>query len=221
MGADAFSDGLDLVPVLNAASAITLMDESEDLYIEIAQAYMNELAELTASLESALVKTDLTGAARTLHTFKGLSLTVGAQRLSEVCKRCELLIKTLQAESRALSSEARAAMITGLHENALQACEALDVDLKQRAQLTKQAIAHPPSAQQRRTILDELQDLQQLLSRSDLAALDQFTTLQTNHAEMAEQLQLIGLALKAFDFNQAMVQCDELIRKVSPLALRT
>ena len=109
-------------------------------------------------------------------------------------------------------------MITALHENAQQACEALDAYLKQRAQSTEQAIAPPTSAQQHRTILNDLRDLQQLLSRSDLAALDQFTTLQTNHVEMAEQLQLLGLALKAFDFNQAMVQCDELIRKCSPLA---
>ena len=219
MGDDAFSAGLDLVPILSTAGAITLMDESEGLYIEIAQAYASELAELTASLETAFLKTDLSGAARTLHTFKGLSLTVGAQRLSELCKRCENLLKALQAEGRALDSEARIAMTTALHENAQQTGTALDAYLTQRIQPTRQSVPHPLSAQQRRTFVDELQDLQQLLSRSDLAALDQFTVMQANHAEMDEQLHLLGVALRAFDFTQAMVQCNELIRKVSPLAL--
>jgi HPt (histidine-containing phosphotransfer) domain-containing protein len=218
MGNDAFSTGLDIVPVLDTAGAITLMDESEELYLEIAQAYVIELAGLLASLETALARTDLTEATRTLHTFKGLSLTVGAQRLSEICRRCELVLKTLLAESRTLDAATRSKMTSALQEGTQQTAAALETYLKQQSQPTAMDASSSAQGQHDLALLNDLRDLRHLLARSDLAALDRFSALQTTYSDLAEPLKQLELSLKAFDFSQAMVQCDELIRKCSPLA---
>jgi HPt (histidine-containing phosphotransfer) domain-containing protein len=218
MGNDAFSVGLGIVPVLDAAGAITLMDESKELYLEIAQAYVIELSSLHASLETALARTDLTEATRTLHTFKGLSLTVGAQRLSEICRRCELVLKTMLAESCTLDAVIRSKMTAALQEGTQQTAAELETYLKQQAQPTAMDASSSAQGQHNLALLNDLRDLRHLLARSDLAALDRFSALQTTYPDLAEPLKQLGLWLKAFDFSQAMVQCDELIRKCSPLA---
>lgn len=217
LGEDAFSSGLDSVPVLDSAGAIALMDDSEELYIEIAQAFQHELSQLPATLQASLLQADLGAAARTLHTFKGLSLTVGAQRLSEVCRRFEQTLKTLHAQSQSLPPALQSTLTAVLLERAQQTGEALDHYFQQRLKPCSQTTSEHPE-QQHQAIIEKLQELLRLLRQSDLAALDVFAALHTSQAEKAAQMQALSLALKALDFPQAMVQCDELIRKFGPTA---
>jgi len=88
----AWSVDLGAWPVLDAAHAIALLDHSTALYLEVARAFQSELTELPARL-GAILQAETSASLRTLHTYKGLALTVGAQQLSEVCRQCERMLK--------------------------------------------------------------------------------------------------------------------------------
>jgi HPt (histidine-containing phosphotransfer) domain-containing protein len=215
-GDEALYDGLHAFALLDAAGAIALMDASMDLYLEIAQAYRHELSGLVSHMDAAFDKANLSEASRTLHTFKGLSLTVGAQRMSEVCKRCELLLKPTSSDARGPDPATRTAIAAVLLENGQSTGNAFDAFFEQQTQPSLHHAASPNDSAKQSALIHSLQDLCQLLAQSDLAALDRFAALLEQHSEVATQLEKLGPPLRAFDFAQAMVQCNNLIRKLGP-----
>jgi HPt (histidine-containing phosphotransfer) domain-containing protein len=198
---------------LDAVAAIALMDDSTELYQEIAQAYLQEIADLGQRLNGLLAQANLSEAARTLHTFKGLSLTVGANLLSEVCRKCELHLKSLQQQGRALDDATRAAMK-----------EALDLTITQTdaALLAVLADVNPvgtpgleASTGDTQALLADLRGLRGMLILSDMRALDLQASLWERYPTRQASLQSLHQAVKIFNFSQAVFQCDELIRTFS------
>jgi HEAT repeat protein len=72
-----------------------------------------------------------------------------------------------------------------------------------------------PSNLHARALVKDLMALRNLLARSDMRALARHKALCSLHPAAAEQLQTLASPLKIFDFAQAVVQCDELIRELS------
>jgi HPt (histidine-containing phosphotransfer) domain-containing protein len=87
----------------------------EDLYLQIAQAYHGELSALPQRIESLLQPHSSPDEARRfLHTFKGLSMTVGANALANACREAEARIKHSQDQGAALDAGAWACLRSGL-----------------------------------------------------------------------------------------------------------
>lgn len=83
----------DTLAVLDSAAALALMDHNTALYRDIAQSYLQELDALLLTLPARLWQPPAADCLHTLHSFKGLSLTVGAYRLAEACRACEAALK--------------------------------------------------------------------------------------------------------------------------------
>lgn len=216
MGHDALQSIPPAAQVLDAAGAIALMDDSSELYCAIAQAYLQELAQLPELAQTALQQADLSEATRTLHTFKGLSLTVGAKQLSEVCRQCEQQLRTLQQTGQPLSEATHHSMVRLLNQVVQQTQQALQRVL---AEFTLPGLQHastqvPTPTDPSADAVHDLQVLRGLLEQSDLQALDQYATLHARHTGLQGRLQSLDGAVKAFDFAQAVVQCNELIRSL-------
>lgn len=208
----ALSSGL---PALDATTAIELMDNSTELYREIALAYLQEIADLAPRVAALLRQANPTEATRTLHTYKGLSLTVGANQLSDVCRQCELQLKTLHQDSLALDDATCARMQAALGDAIAQTQAALVAVL---ARLDDPALgehAMHATAPDHQALAADLQALRRLLEKSDLQALDQYAALQVRHPFAQGSLQALSGAIKVFDFSQAVVQCEKLIRHFS------
>ncbi|NVO05903.1 MAG: Hpt domain-containing protein [Rhodoferax sp.] len=200
---------------MDAAGAIALMDDSQELYREIAQAYLQELAELGPRLDTLLGQTQLAEATRTLHTFKGLSLTVGAKLLSEVCRQCELQLKSAQQQGLGLDAAGRAAMQDALQLALAQTQAALLETLAGFDAAAAPSQAPPSAGTDTAELVSDLHALRALLARSDMQALDRFDGLWQGHAQQRVLLQGLQQTVKSFNFSQAVVQCDELIRAFS------
>jgi HPt (histidine-containing phosphotransfer) domain-containing protein len=196
---------------LDSAAAIALMDNSVELYQEIAHAYLREIADLAQRLEALLQKPQLEEATRALHTAKGLSATVGANRLSDVCRQCELQLKSLCKDQRVLDEATRQAMKTPLDQAIAATQQALQAFLAQRDAQAQHVVTHALSDVDMAALIADLRRLRDLLSRSDGKALDWHSTLFARHRPVQEQLRVLNRAIKTFDFAQAVVQCDELI----------
>jgi len=204
------------LPVLDAGSAMELMDNSSELYLELAKAYVAELQQFPGKTEAELNGADLVQATRTLHTFKGLSLTLGAKHMSEVCRQCELRLKSLVQAGVVLPEGDRVQMVGAVREGVDLTLRALDqtiTSLSTPLSLDPVAAPEAPSVD----ALPDLQSLKHFLAQSDLQALDCFHALRTQHTGLRAELFALETALNAFDFSQAVVQCDELIRRIGSL----
>ena len=198
---------------LDSAGAIALLDDSTELYVEIAQAYQQEIAGLPERVDGLLQQTDLTEGTRALHTLKGLSLTVGANQLSEVCRLCEVALKSLRQQGQALDVGTRQAMVGALADATAVTQQALVAMLASLSPTAAASGAMPLTSAGSAELVGALRALQKLLAESNLQALDDYSALRARHGEHAGAMNELDQALKAFDFGQAVVQCDELIRR--------
>ena len=189
-----------------------LLDNSAALYLEVVQSYLRDIADLPTRLDSLLRKTDLQEATRALHTCKGASLTVGANLLSEVCRQCEVKLKALRQNQEPLDDATRQAMQLELERAVERTRQAIGEVLES---IGRQATAKASPALNIRALVGDLMSLRNLLVRSDMRALARHSALCALHTTAASQLQTLAPTLKAFDFAQAVVQCDELIRHFS------
>jgi HPt (histidine-containing phosphotransfer) domain-containing protein len=203
---------LPLPKALDAVSAMALLDNSTALYLEVVQSYFQDIATLPSRLDNLLRKTDLQEATRALHTCKGASLTVGANLLSEVCRQCELQLKALRQNGQALDDATRQEMQIALENGVTHTRQAISDVLVSLGTPTRPK--NPPGVNTR-ALVEDLIALRNLLVRSDMRALARHTALCSLHAAAAEPLQTLAAPLKIFDFAQAVVQCDELIRDFS------
>lgn len=200
---------------LDAAAAIALMDNSVELYQTIAHAFLLELTDLLPQLTTLLQQGELPEATRTLHTFKGLSLTVGANMLSSTCRQFELMFKSLLQEGRSLDDVGRDRALAELGLAIVQTREALCAELTPHDAGATPSHAAPSACLDAPALLTELQKLRPLLQRSNLKALDVHADLCAKHPAVHEAQLLLSEAIRIFDFPQAVVQCDQLIRYFS------
>ena len=201
-----------LPKTLDFVSALALLDNSTALYLEVVQSYFQDIATLPTRLDTLLRKTDLQEATRALHTCKGASLTVGANQLSEVCRQCELQLKALRQNGQVLDDATRQEMHTALEHAVAHTRQAIADVLESLGTPTRPKSSPGVNT---RALVDDLIALRNLLARSDMRAPARYAALCSLHAAVAGPLQTLAGPLKIFDFAQAVVQCDELIRDFS------
>jgi len=190
-------------PTHDLAGALERLGGNTALYQQILEAFLVEIAAAPPQLDALMKAQDYAGAGRLLHTIKGLSLTVGAQHLSQVCRTAEQTLKTTPDDSELRNLVSRAIDSTTATLRVLQASLG----------------SHPaPDAQTPRTTLETpklLQGLQQLhllLRNSDMQAVEVFAQLrhQPSPAE-TPAWQALQSAMMALDFAQALTHCEALI----------
>ena len=84
--------------LLDEAGALDRLANSAALYHTVLEPFIADLAKTLPDVASALQSGDHAAAARTLHTLKGLSATVGATALSAQAMALEREVKTGQAD---------------------------------------------------------------------------------------------------------------------------
>ena len=180
------------------------------MYGHALNAYLDELTELPGQLDALLQARDWAGTARLLHTLKGLSATVGANDMADVARHAESLVKAADAAfvPGALYTTLCAA-VTRTQAHLRTVAEAFS------ATPPNAPAPHSPPAED--TLVADLQHLCALLLASDMQALEVHARLhQTYAATSGPALAPLALSIGAFDFAQAVVQCEALIRQFSP-----
>jgi len=197
--------------------ALQHLDGNLALYCDIGHAYLTEIEELLPLQSSWLTHQQLGEATRSLHTVKGLSLTVGAKPLSALCLRYEKELCKMHAAQQPISDTQRAELLAALRASVQQ------TSLELRAQLATWQPAPdavtattgadgltPPECTQ---LVADLGHLRKLLDDENMESLEIHAALQQHYPGIADRLQLLQTAMSTFDFSKAVVQCDDLIRE--------
>ena len=200
-------EGIDVVGALERLGGNT------DLYARILQEYLSEIARLPDQLDLLLRNSDLAGAARLLHTLKGLSATVGASPLATVAREAESLVKGVNAEAALKQSELHAHFREAV-ANTMRSMGTIARQLVQASGPVHLAPA-PTELDQPHTVA-QLRELQTLLKRANMRAVDVHAQLDNALAQIApDEFKALNAAMVTFDFAQAVVQCESLIQKLS------
>jgi len=204
---DSRSDAAKL-PVFEGVDTVAALERlggNEALYRRILISYMHQISSLPDQLEACLAGADLATAVRLLHTFKGLSSTVGANHLADVARSAELKVKAAQDDpqhfhSASMSAELRTAMA------------------KTQPILLLLAKSYAPGPAQvaapvtQSLDLSLVRELLALLKASDMRATKVFEHLQGADDALANRnFQQLQRAMAAFDFAQAAQACRRLL----------
>jgi HPt (histidine-containing phosphotransfer) domain-containing protein len=204
---------------IDLAAALTLLGGNHALYEQVAQSFLDEIQTLPARLEPMLRAVDLNEAARTLHTLKGLSLTVGAVHLGESCRKSELEIKAVLGSAGGLDENSQNRIGTRVSESVASTTRTMKAALAglnpaqdSSAQASEDAAALSAS----QDLIADLKNLESLLIQSDMRAIDVHKQLWRVHGAAAQgRLDGLNAALHSFDFERGVVQCGVLIREFS------
>ena len=194
--------------------ALRRLDGNGALYCDIAHAYLAEIESLVDLQALWLARQQLVEARRSLHTMKGLSLTVGATPLSQLCLQYEKQLGKLHAERQTITDAQRVELLDALRIGIQETSRALRAQLK-----TLPDAGAPPQRETRLTtseraqLATDLGQLRALANDANWASLELNALVQQRYSAIADRLQLLQDAMSAFDFPQAVVQCDVLIRE--------
>jgi PAS domain S-box-containing protein len=209
---------------VDVEDALERLGDNAELYGKILVTYLDELRVLPDQLDTMLQGGDLTGAGRLLHTLKGLSATVGASYMSAVARAAEARVKGGDTgfDQDALRAQFRAAV--GVTAGAMgRIAQRFVQAAAPGAQAWADAATNAPEvragldALTRSALVADVHRLQGLLKSSDMAALGVQAKLRQTYACIEEDLAPLDAAIAAFDFAQAVVQCDCLFRKFSSI----
>lgn len=204
---------------LDVAGAMALLGNDEDLYLQIAEAFRTELVALPTQLDALLHhNAEPAEARRLLHTFKGLSLTVGALALSEACRQVEARLKETQAVGAMPATDALIALRHQLTTATDATLQALLPILDRLAPSAPHGVAPVTPVQpvcDVYLLVQDLRALELLLAASDMRAVDVQAALQKRHEAAGVPLGALRDTVHSFDFAQGVVQCRALIRTLS------
>ncbi|MBC7919239.1 MAG: PAS domain S-box protein [Rhodoferax sp.] len=193
--------------VHDVEGALARLGGNMALYRQILQTFLVEIAAVPAQLYALIKSEDYDGARRLVHTIKGLSLTVGAQHLSQICKDAQQALRTAPADPSWLPRVAQAVESTVVELQVVQSSLAAPP----QADAQPLAVTLEPSA-----LREGLLALQPLLRDSDLQALEVFARLQHQPSPAdAATWAALQSAMMALDFALAHTLCDTLIHQTA------
>ena len=184
--------------------ALERLGHNTGLYVSLLTSYLTEIATLPDQLDRSLLAGDRAGAARLLHTLKGLSATVGASDLAGVAKQIEGVLKT---DDASLTHDA----LRGSLRDAVQRAEQTMGDIAERYAKAPQTPApgRAAAAPDPTALRSQLSELRELLNHSDMRALEVYAGLRDALGQSApSSLKALDSALADFDFPHGAACCD-------------
>ncbi|KRA16326.1 PAS domain S-box protein [Lysobacter sp. Root604] len=189
--------------LLDWEAALARFGGKRRVYSDVLRGFPDGGTQIMGELATALRSKQREGAARQLHTLKGVAATVGAMRLAQLAE--------LQEKAIAAAGEdwLRALQLGALRNGLGEAAAAT----RERLQILS-ADEPPPPGDDAPVPQRSLQRLRELLSASNLGALDVFHSLEAGLARHhpGEHRQLAD-ALTRFDFAAAADVCGRLLAR--------
>ncbi len=189
------------VPGLDVVRGVAMVRGKTVKYLDLLCRFIKAHADDMTQLASSLAAADLATAQRQAHTLKGAAGTLGANRLAEMARNLEDLLRASQ-DAPVRSDEIGTAMATIRQEFAILI-----------AALPPPPAAQPPDAvpPDPETVLKLLDELESLLVQSDTAAV----SLLEDHAALLRaalgaRYENLAHQIKQFDFETAQQTVREL-----------
>jgi len=204
------------VPVpgeMDDSAALARLGQNRALYGKILASFQKDVESLVAQLNGLLATGNLPEVAKTLHTFKGLAMTVGAIHLGGVLRYAELQAKEASTGTGSGSADTLRKCIKEVEqavEASAQGIQALRALYDLRTSPAGAAASPGPEK-----LLQDLRELRALLEVADLRSLEVHASfVKCYGSHFGDQLNALNESISSFDFEQAVVQCDVLMQQI-------
>lgn len=185
--------GSKIPSVLNVSEALTRLSGDEHIYTLALSSYLSDSNHLIAQLPRDLDASNADGVLSTLHTLRGASATIGADRLVNDIQTVEADIRGLNYTNYKQAFES----VTSRHEEVCLAVERYLEDAKDRAPIIE-------LAEQGGVTADDIIALNELLAQSNMKAVDAFRELmQRTDNPYSDILTAIQNAVEQLEFDIA------------------
>jgi chemotaxis protein histidine kinase CheA len=145
-----------------------------------------------------------------MHTLKGTAATLGATPLSDFARALEMYCKDpTKAVLKKHQANELQAIVDATREAVVQVVAQFED--ASTSNLPKQSQASPIDPAETNTLLEQLAELERLLTQSDLHALERFATFRPQWEAMEiAQFSALEQALNDLDLPAALVLCREI-----------
>jgi HPt (histidine-containing phosphotransfer) domain-containing protein len=172
--------------------------------------FLADARDLPRRLASGLQGEDQAQVHRELHSFKGLSATVGVSELSNLAARAE---KLLQTEG---TGEGYRMAVAQLEDRLAQLLPVLDGVAARLAPPAMPTMASTPESAHSNldsTTVQQLRELLQALQASDMGAMEMHARIRQSMDEsLAHSMQGLDTAMADLAFDEAAAECNKLLR---------
>ena len=196
---------------IDVASALSRMGNNQGLLQRSLISFLADARDLPRRLASGLQDEDRAQVHRELHSFKGLSATVGVSELSSLAARAERLLQTDGA------GEAYRMAVAQLEDRLAQLLPVLDglaARLAPPAMPTMAATPNSAHAHLDSTTLQQLKELLQALQASDMGAMEMHARMRQSMDEsLAQSMQGLDAAMADLAFDEAAAECNKLLHQ--------
>jgi PAS domain S-box-containing protein len=196
----AASQGIDLMGALHRLGG------RQDVYLRLLRSFIKDLNGAIEQVDALWRSDNLSPLAQWLHTLKGLSATLGHQQLADVMAQGEQAARN-PGQKEALSQWV--AIGKAAIDHAILSLNAL-IRALEPASAAANDVPAPPL--DRAKLNQQCDMLLELLQRSDMAAMDVFTEIQSAHGPaLGSALTPLEEAMGQLDFQEATIQCQRLM----------
>jgi PAS domain S-box-containing protein len=212
--------------VLDLPLALNRLGGNRDMYVQIARAFQSEAVKLMAVMEQQVQQGQWRDGARSAHTLKGLSGTVGAAALALAVAQTEKLLvaqapvlQGTQVARSSVDSPHGAGLVTSLlalQQHFTQAMAAL-------AQAAPPETVNPHVSQrsmtdaERSVVVQALQDLIALLEANNMRAVEVCRAMREEFGSaLGAALSPMDTAVQQLDFALAITEGQSLLQELTP-----
>ena len=190
-------------------AALARLGGKKEVYARMLRSFVGDLALMPEQLDGFMAVGQPEGAARLLHTLKGLAATLGAIDLTAAASTAEKRMAAAPPPAEAAS--AIAAAVAAIH-GAGPGLAGLLQALQPPATSAPAAAGAGQPAPDLAALLAGLRQLADLLRDSDMGAMDAWAALQQRFAgDLGARMQALDDAVARLEFEPALQHCNELI----------
>jgi len=196
-------------------AALARLGGKKEVYARMLRSFVGDLALMPEQLDGFMAVGQPEGAARLLHTLKGLAATLGAVDLAAAASTAEK--RMAAAPPPADAAVVIAAAVEAIHRAGpglaalLQALQTLQT-LQPPAATVAAATGAGQPAPDPAALLASLRQLADLLRDSDMGAMEAWAELQQRFAgDLGARMQALDDAVARLEFEPALQHCNELI----------
>jgi two-component system sensor histidine kinase/response regulator len=202
---------------IDGAAALVRMGGNAGLLAKTMQAFARDASRFSDKIAALMAVGDVASLQLELHSFKGLSATLGIGELSRLAAQAEALVK--QTGARVEANEPLFALMAQVRAHITATLPLLE-SLASRMVPQKEHGAQPAPGSKginAPIAMQQLRHLREVLHNSDMVAMELHASLRQTTTEIPDaDWEPLDGAMAELDFDLAAQECDVLIGKLTP-----
>jgi len=198
------------LPGISIENGMKRVSGNKKLYKKLLTSFKDQYAAAVDEIKTYLKEDDVEGAAHLIHTVKGVSSNLGAEKLFHLAEDMEKVIK--RGETDQLDP-----LLTSFEHHLHEVMRGIGAFEQKQAQKAPEEVPGEMKPIDKKTILPQLTEMGILLKSDFMEAMNLFEELKPHleNSEIFEELKLLEKQFERFDTGRALETLKEIVKKLT------